>query len=144
MKKQWFRVFIIVTALVLMLAGTVSAEVGYLGPAATYTEEASILFFGDKETLVPMKTVPETLAGVKDGIFRYAVVPIENTVGGPVYNYLDAVIGDPGFCCGRRGESADPANLYGGAWRGSQRYKNGFVASAGHSAGQRLAEGKFA
>lgn len=97
MKKQWAKVLVIVAALVMLLAGTASAEVGYLGPAATYTEEASILFFGDKETLVPMKTVPETLAGVKDGTFRYAVVPIENTVGGPVYNYLDAVIGDPAF-----------------------------------------------
>lgn len=97
MSKKWTRAILIAAACMMLLAGNVSAEVGYLGPAATYTEEASLLFFGDKETLVPVKTVPEALAGVKDGTFRYAVVPVENTVGGPVYNYLDAVIGDPSF-----------------------------------------------
>ena len=97
MKKMSMRMFLVLVVLVVALTGTVSADVGYLGPAATYTEEASILFFGDKETFVPMKTVPETLAGVKSGEFRYAVVPIENTVGGPVFNYLDAVINDPAF-----------------------------------------------
>ena len=97
MRKRYAQVIILVVTMVALLAGTVSAEVGYLGPAATYTEEASILFFGDKETLVPVKTVPDALAGVKDGTFQYAVVPIENTVGGPVFNYLDAVIGDSMF-----------------------------------------------
>lgn len=97
MNRLMMKVFPVLLALTLLFAGTVSADVGYLGPAATYTEEASILFFGDKETFVPMKTVPQTLAGVKDLTFRYAVVPIENTVGGPVYNYLDAVISDPAF-----------------------------------------------
>lgn len=97
MKNKGLKVFVLAATLIILLAGTVSAEVGYLGPAATYTEEASILFFGDKEIFVPMNTVPETLAGVKSGLFRYAVVPIENTVGGPVYNYLDAVINDPAF-----------------------------------------------
>ena len=97
MKKASVQVFAVLAAMILLLSGTVSASVGYLGPAATYTEEASILFFGDKETFVPMKTVPETLAGVKSGEFQYAVVPIENTVGGPVYNYLDGVISDPAF-----------------------------------------------
>ena len=97
MKKMSLRMFLILAALVVLLTGTVSADVGYLGPAATYTDEASSLFFGDKETFVPMQTVPETLAGVKSGEFRYAVVPIENTVGGPVFNYLDAVINDPAF-----------------------------------------------
>lgn len=97
MKKVYKQAVLMVAVWLLVLSGTVSADVGYLGPAATYTEEASILFFGDKEVLVPVKTVPDALAGVKDGSFRYAVVPIENTVGGPVYNYLDAVIGDPMF-----------------------------------------------
>lgn len=97
MKKRFAQVVVFTAAWVMLLAGTVSADVGYMGPAATYTEEATLLFFGDKETLVPMKTVQETLAGVKDGTFQYAVVPIENTVGGPVYNYLDGVVGDPEF-----------------------------------------------
>lgn len=97
MKNKTLRMFVLAVIVALLIPGTTSAAVGYLGPAATYTEEASILFFGDKEIFTPMKTVPETLAGVKDGSFAYAVVPVENTVGGPVYNYLDAVISDPAF-----------------------------------------------
>ena len=97
MKKNCMRVFSVVALLLMLFSSVVSANVGYLGPAATYTEEAAILFFGDKETFVPMKTVPETLAAVKSGEFRYAVVPVENTVGGPVFNYLDGVINDPAF-----------------------------------------------
>lgn len=97
MKRSLFRVLPMLLMAFLLLSGTVSAAVGYLGPAATYTEEAAILFFGAQETFTPMKTVQETLAGVKSGEFRYAVVPVENTVGGPVYNYLDSVITDPAF-----------------------------------------------
>ena len=97
MKKISMRVFSVVALLLMLLSSVVSANVGYLGPAATYTEEAAILIFGDTETFVPMKTVPETLAAVKSGEFRYAVVPVENTVGGPVFNYLDGVINDPAF-----------------------------------------------
>ena len=65
MKKISMRVFSVVALLLMLLSSVVSANVGYLGPAATYTEEAAILFFGDTETFVPMKTVPETLAAVK-------------------------------------------------------------------------------
>ena len=97
MRSGTIRLLVFTVIIALSAPGTALAAVGYLGPAATYTEEASILFFGDKETFTPMKTVPETLAGVKDGTFTYAVVPVENTVGGPVYNYLDAVISDPAF-----------------------------------------------
>lgn len=97
MNRKFTRICLMMVLVMGLLVGSVSANVSYLGPAATYTEEAAILFFGDKEIFVPLKTVPETLAGVKSGDFRYAVVPIENTVGGPVYNYLDAVISDPAF-----------------------------------------------
>lgn len=78
----------------LLIASTAFANVSYLGPAGTYTEEATILFFGDKETITPVETVPEAIRLVKNGQCQYAVVPIENTIGGPVYNYLDAVIND--------------------------------------------------
>ena len=73
------------------------ADVGYLGPAATYTEEAARLWFGPGETYAPRKTVPEVLAGLKQGALSYAVVAVENTVGGPVNDYVDAVIADPAF-----------------------------------------------
>lgn len=70
------------------------ASVSYLGPAGTYTEEATIKFFGADEKILPAVNVPEALAMLKAGQSKFAVVPVENTIGGPVYNYLDAVLAD--------------------------------------------------
>lgn len=70
------------------------ASVSYLGPAGTYTEEATIQFFGPAEKIMPAANVPEALAMLKAGKSQFSVVPVENTIGGPVYNYLDAVLAD--------------------------------------------------
>ena len=66
--------------------------VAYLGPAGTYTEEAAKLFFGDNDELKPQTTVSDALALVADGTASYAVVPQENTLGGPVTDYIDALL----------------------------------------------------
>ncbi|MBP3883327.1 MAG: hypothetical protein J6D54_00075 [Olsenella sp.] len=66
--------------------------VAYLGPAGTYTEEAAKLFFGDNDELMPQSTVAEALALVANGTATYAVVPQENTLGGPVTDYIDALL----------------------------------------------------
>ena len=94
-RKSGFIVILLL--LVLALQSSVFASVSYLGPAGTYTEEASVLFFGEAETIIPTGTVNDALSMVKKGESKYAVVPVENTIGGPVYNYLDAVINDPDF-----------------------------------------------
>ena len=95
--KVKYSLLTTVLVLVLLVSSTVFANVSYLGPAGTYTEEATVLFFGDKEKITPVPTVPEAISLVKTGQCDYAVVPIENTIGGPVYNYLDAVINDAGL-----------------------------------------------
>ncbi len=66
--------------------------VAYLGPAGTYTEEATKLFFGNNDELKPQETVSDALALVKEGAAAYAVVPQENTLGGPVTDYIDALL----------------------------------------------------
>ena len=66
--------------------------VAYLGPEGTYTEEAAKLFFGDNDELMPQTTVADALALVADGRATYAVVPQENTLGGPVTDYIDAFL----------------------------------------------------
>ena len=84
----------------IMLTGTVvmadqgetAVSVSYLGPAGTYTEEAAQLFFQDGETLNPKETVNDAIADVLSGEADYAVIPQENTVGGAVVNYVDALI----------------------------------------------------
>ena len=68
------------------------ARVSYLGPAGTYTEEAAQFFFPDASEFLPESTVPEAMADVAAGDADYAVIPQENTLGGAVTNYIDALI----------------------------------------------------
>lgn len=69
-----------------------NAIISYLGPEGTYTEEAAKFFFKDSDTFVPKQNVDETIKDVMDGVSDYGVVPQENTIGGPVTNYIDALI----------------------------------------------------
>ena len=67
-------------------------RVSYLGPAGTYTEEAAQFFFQDGETMNPKETVNDAIDDVLSGDADFAVIPQENTVGGAVVNYVDALI----------------------------------------------------
>ncbi len=67
-------------------------SIAYLGPAGTYTEEATKLFFGTNDELLAQETVPDALSMVTDGTAAYAVIPQENTLGGPVVDYIDALL----------------------------------------------------
>ena len=71
---------------------TAGATVSYLGPAGTYTEEAAMFFFPEAGTMKPDGTVDEAISDVTGGIADYAVIPQENTLGGAVTNYVDALI----------------------------------------------------
>ena len=68
------------------------ATVSYLGPEGTYTEEAAKFFFKAANNFLPKKTVDEAIEEVKSGSADYAVIPQENTLGGVVTNYVDALI----------------------------------------------------
>ena len=69
-----------------------NATVSYLGPEGTYTEEAAKYFFQDTENFNPKTTVDDAIEDVKNGAADYAVIPQENTLGGAVTNYVDALI----------------------------------------------------
>ena len=69
-----------------------NVRVSYLGPAGTYTEEAALYFFSDAATFLPEATVMQALEDVAAGDADYAVIPQENTLGGAVTNYVDALI----------------------------------------------------
>jgi len=63
---------------------------GYLGPAGTFTHQASLRFeprFGDP---VALATVDDVFAFVAESSSRAGVVPIENSIGGLVATTLDA------------------------------------------------------
>lgn len=66
--------------------------VSYLGPEGTYTGQAAMLFFGDDASFYAEKTVSDAVAIMVDGNCSYAVIPQENTVGGPVTAYIDELL----------------------------------------------------
>ena len=70
------------------------ARVSYLGPEGTYTEEAAQFFFPGTASFFPKATVPDAIADVVAGNADFAVIPQENTLGGAVTNYVDALIAE--------------------------------------------------
>ena len=92
------RLFSMLTVFLFLFSRSAFSEesaivrVSYLGPEGTYTEEAAQFWFRDGEILLPKKTVNEAVAALHDGEAEYAVIPQENTLGGAVLNYVDALI----------------------------------------------------
>ena len=68
------------------------AVVSYLGPAGTYTEQAAERLFPQGAVFEPKQTVADAVSDVLSGSADYAVIPQENTIGGPVYDYLDELL----------------------------------------------------
>ena len=70
-------------------------RLGYLGPAGTFSEEAARAApdGGDAE-LVGLATVRDTILAVHDGSVDRAIVPIENSLEGPIGVTLDTLADD--------------------------------------------------
>jgi len=69
-------------------------RLGYLGPEGTFSEEAARSALGGEEAeLVALPTVRDTVLAVHDGRVDRAVVPIENSLEGPVGVTLDTLAG---------------------------------------------------
>jgi prephenate dehydratase len=67
-------------------------RLGYLGPAGTFSEEAvRSAPDGVGAELVALRTVRETVMAVHDGTVERAVVPIENSLEGPIGVTLDTL-----------------------------------------------------
>jgi prephenate dehydratase len=69
-------------------------SVAYLGPPGTFAETAARLIANDDDALVPQTDVSEVLRAVADREADRGVVPIENTLEGPVSVTLDALAFD--------------------------------------------------
>lgn len=69
-------------------------RVAFLGPAGTFTEEALRASAGQDIDEIPLPTVYETVMAVQSGTAERAVVPIENSLEGPVTATLDTLAGD--------------------------------------------------
>src|SRR5690606_32364411 len=67
--------------------------VAYLGPAGTFTHEATRAFFpADDVKLAGYPSIPDVLDAVDAGKCDYGVVPVENAIEGSVVLTLDWLI----------------------------------------------------
>lgn len=63
--------------------------VAYLGPAGTFTEQATMKQFGHGPEKLPLASIPDIFREVEAGRARYGVVPVENSTEGAVTHTLD-------------------------------------------------------
>ena len=62
--------------------------ISFLGPKGTFTHEAASIIGND---LVPFCNIPAVMESVNSGQCRYGIIPIENSIEGPVGITLDSL-----------------------------------------------------
>ena len=76
-----------------IISASISAEkklmVAYLGPKATFTNQAAVKNFGSSVEYVPIPSIPDVFLAVKAGDADYGVIPIENSTEGAVLHSMD-------------------------------------------------------
>jgi chorismate mutase/prephenate dehydratase len=75
-------------------------RIAYLGPAATFSNQAALDFFGSASEYLPKSTFPDIFAAVHGGQADYGVVPVENSTEGPVQQNLDLLAEGEARVCG--------------------------------------------
>ncbi|MFZ2649915.1 MAG: prephenate dehydratase [Burkholderiaceae bacterium] len=75
-------------------------RVAFLGPAGTFSEEASLAFFGSAIVKLPCANFDEVLHCTVTGTADFAVVPVENSTEGVVTRSLDLFLTTPLFIIG--------------------------------------------
>jgi len=70
-------------------------KVAYLGPEATYTNQAALAIFGSSMQFDPVPSIPEIFTLVEKGVADYGVLPIENSTDGIVRHSLDMLVNTP-------------------------------------------------
>nr|MBF0221881.1 prephenate dehydratase [Desulfobulbaceae bacterium] len=69
-----------------------AVEVGYLGPAATFSHLAGVKYFGHSAKFKPLQTIDDIFHDVEHGRIGYGIVPVENSIEGSVTSTLDSFI----------------------------------------------------
>jgi chorismate mutase/prephenate dehydratase len=75
-------------------------RVAFLGPAGTFSEEASLGYFGSSIVRVPCVSLDEVFRLTSAGAADFGVVPIENSTEGGVARALDLFLHTPLFIVG--------------------------------------------
>jgi prephenate dehydratase len=64
----------------------------FLGPRGTFSEEAAIRYADGGDDFLAFSTIPALTSAVETGLAAAAVLPIENSIEGPVGSTLDLLI----------------------------------------------------
>ena len=69
--------------------------IAFLGPAGTYSQQASYKHFGHAVETCPQASISEVFRSVENDHCRYGVVPVENSSEGVVADTLDCFVNTP-------------------------------------------------
>jgi prephenate dehydratase len=72
-------------------------SVAFLGPRGTNSEEAALVYAGDDAGFVAVPSIPALVSAVETGLADVAVLPIENSIEGPISTTLDLLIHETGL-----------------------------------------------
>ena len=75
-------------------------RVAFQGERGAYSEEAVVKHFGEAAQPIPKPTMYEAVKAVEEGEADYAVIPVENTLGGSVGEALDVLLETKLKACG--------------------------------------------
>jgi chorismate mutase/prephenate dehydratase len=74
-------------------------RVAYLGPPATFSNQAAFELFGSASEYLPLPAFQDVFSAVQLGQADYGVVPVENSTEGPVQQNLDLLAeSEPRVC----------------------------------------------
>jgi prephenate dehydratase len=66
-----------------------SRTAAFIGEYGAHSHKASLGYFGDEITPVPMKTFRDIFRAVQSGTCQYGVVPLENSLSGSIHENFD-------------------------------------------------------
>jgi prephenate dehydratase len=66
-----------------------SKTAAFIGEYGAYSHKASLGYFGEEITPVPMKTFKDIFNAVQTGICQYGVIPLENSLSGSIHENFD-------------------------------------------------------
>jgi chorismate mutase/prephenate dehydratase len=70
-------------------------RVAFLGPVGTFSEQATLRYFGSSIDALPCVTIDDVFRAVDAGSVNFGVVPIENSTEGVVARSLDLLLQSP-------------------------------------------------
>lgn len=105
-----------------LMSGSFALErplrIGFLGPAGSFSHQASVLKFGQSVDYVPMADIPGVFEEITRGHIDYGLVPVENSLHGGVVDTLDAFLSSSARICAEVLVTIHHQLLANGPWEG--------------------------